>query len=628
MKNEVTLLTEQHIVVDAFDVHSRTHSEQDLRPQWNRDDWYDYLSQPGRQLVELHALTEERFLSFGTFLRDFHMRAAGVSDLTTAIRDQMVGDDASGGVTSLQLLVERMSIFLQDIRTASQRNEQALTSICTTLESLQQPLQAFQRITKTLQVVGVTTRVECSGFVDNHNNVMHLSDSIRRLGSLIAGNMHEINDQVTILHTLSKDALRNESALNIGQSARAMVVVEQARGVLAQLVENRSKALVQSESLTQSSKSVSQSIAEIVSSIQFHDITRQQIEHVTETIDTFITAISASFEQEDHVNRKTLEAEIANGCRLQADQLQNSNKELTAAVWRIIESLHSLASSVTALASDTRRLGGDTERDGVTFFAAIVPAIEAVASVLNENMTTAALSARAVKEVVSAAGTMVRLVDEIEKFGAEMKVIALNASIESVHVKAGGSSLGVIADSIQDLAREALIRTDELATGLTEITESAKTLGSVNPEEIADHDEKVVSLVNDSDVMLDDLRQTSSTLLESFAKLDHLAESLAQEISAAASSIQLHREAGAIILQGVESLKFIDEQFRSSVPVLKSSETPTLFKGIEKRYSMRSERDIHDKVIGVLGEQPLNPSEPSSPVTDLEHGLGANVELF
>ncbi len=64
-----------------------------------------------------------------------------------------------------------------------------------------------QRITKTLQVVGVTTRVECSGYDDSRNNLGHLSDSIRRLGNLIAGNMSEINAQVSILHSLSKDAL-------------------------------------------------------------------------------------------------------------------------------------------------------------------------------------------------------------------------------------------------------------------------------------------------------------------------------------------------------------------------------------------------------------------------------------
>ncbi len=625
------LLTQNYnTIVDEYNKQSCSSSEHDSSPQWNRDDWYEYLSQPGRQLVALHALTEDRFLYFGSFLNDFHKRAMKVSELAALIQAHMVGDEASGSIAQLQLLVERMSIFLHDIRTTSGRNEQALAVICTALEQLHQPLQAFQRITKTLQVVGITTRVECSGFAGNQDNIMHLSDSIRRLGHLIAGNMNEIIDQVTVLSSLSKEALRNESALNNGQSARALAVVEQARAVLAQLVANSSRALQQSESLTDASTSVARSTAEIVSSIQFHDITRQQVEHVTETIDAFSAAISESFQNGDVANRPVLEQEIAVGCRLQSEQLKNSGDELTAAVWRIIESLHSLASNVKTLAHDTRELGGDTQRDGSTFFEAIEPAIESVAAVLNENLATAAHSAQAVNEVVSAASTMVKLVEEIECFGAEMKVIALNASIESVHVKAGGSSLGVIADSIQDLAREALIQTVVLTSGLTSISESAKNLCGSDQEEVTGDDGNVSNLIADSDKMLIELRATNAMLLENFKHMDQSADTLATDISNSAASIQIHREAGAIIQQGVEALTFIADQFGVSSGAGASVET-TLLKGIQKRYSMHSERAIHNKVVGGNNVK-AGFSRDKSKTLDCEdkqdHGLGTNVELF
>lgn len=611
--------------------HDESDGTEVLSPEWGLDDWYDNLSQPGRKMVELHALTEERFLQFGSFLSDIHSRTMGVAEISTAIRDQMIGDDASAGIANLQMLVERMSIFLHDIQISSARNEKALTSLCETLERLHQPLQAFQRITKTLQVVGITTRVECSEFSGNNNNVTHLSDSIRRLGNLIAGNMNEIVDQVSILHSLSKDALRNESALNNGQSSRAMSVVEQARGVLASLVENRNAAMRQSEALTESSRAVSHSVAEIVSSIQFHDITRQQIEHVTETLDSFREAISDNFRSGVQEGRSALELEIAEGCKLQSEQLQNSSDELSAAVWRIIESLQSLAVSVTTLVDDTRKLGGDTERDGATFFAAIEPAIESVAAVLKDNLATAAHSTRAVNEVVSAADIMVQLVEEIERFGAEMKVIALNASIESVHVKAGGSSLGVIADSIQELAREALIQTVELASGLKEITENANTLSSVEHVDVESNDHDVTNLTKDSEAMLVALREANMSLLDGFARMDQQAGSLAEDISAVASSIQVHREAAEIISQGVESLNYISDHIDDSGDTISMDGPTRLFEGMTKRYSMKSERDIHDNRVGKKSE-PVQKEETDPSAQELSinesHGLGANVELF
>jgi hypothetical protein len=601
------------------------------QPAWDRDDWYEYLSQPGRYLVELHALTEDRFLRFGSFLSNFHKRAATVSELATLIRDRMVGDEAAGGISSLQSLVERMSIFLHEIKVTSGCNEKSLRSICSALEQLHQPLQAFQRITKTLQIVAITTRIECSDFEESQDNVRHLSNSIRRLGNLISGNMNEIVDQVDILYGLSKEALRNESALNNELSSRAMAVVEQARSVLAQLVVNSNRALLQSESLTNASKAVAQSTAEIVTSIQFHDITRQQIEHVTETIEDFSSTLEKHFQTGDPADTRKLEQEIAEGCRLQAEQLTNSGDELTLAVGRIIENLQSLASNVKMLSLDTRDLSGDTERDGSNFFAAIDPAIESVAAVLADNIETADHSSKAVNEVVSAATTMAQLVDEIELFGAEMKVIALNASIESVHVKSGGSALGVIADSIQELAREALTQTDELTAGLSAITESAKTLKSKNRDDHAEHDSGVNRLVGDSDNMLAGLRQTNALLLESFDQLDQQAGSLSMDISAAASSIHVHKDASAIIERGVEALNYIADHFNTPSGPDKSAATTDLIKEMQSRYSMRSEREIHERVIG--GENSIDQNGASSSETfdnheEQTHDLGANVELF
>ncbi len=631
MGKGTTLFKKSHISVERVEAQNQLRSEKCFRPQWSRDDWYEYLSQPGRQLVELHAMTEDRFLYFGSFLNNFHKRAKSVSALAVAIRARMVGDEAAGGIEKLQMLVERMSTFLHDIQTTSGRNEQALTLICAALERLHHPLRAFQKITKTLQVVGITTRVECSGFSVSQDNAMNLSESIRRLGSLISLNMNEIVDQVSVLSSLSKEALRNESALNKGHSTRAMVVVEQARSVLAQLVENSKEAMQQSESLTKASSAVTQSTAEIVSSIQFHDITRQQIEHVTETIESFSLSISESFQSGDDRDRQALEQEIADGCRLQSEQLKNSGRELTSAVWRIIESLQTLALNVKTVAKDTRELSGDAERDGAGFFKAIDPAIASVAAVLADNMATAAHSAQAVTAVVSAATTMVQLVEEVERFGAEMKVIALNASIESVHVKAGGAALGVIADSIQELARDALLQTDELVSGLTAITESADTLHATNRGEDSAQDADITNLTADSALMLTELRQTNALLLENFARMDRQADSLAMDISAAASSIQLQFEANQIITKGVESLAYIANQFNSPLQSVKKQGSTTLLKEMQERYSMKSERDVHDSMI----ERGWDKSEPSpkrrqkeGALEEQNHDFGANVELF
>jgi hypothetical protein len=527
----------------------------------------------------------------------------------------------------MQGLIERMSGFLCEIQQASQNNETALRSICTALSGLNSPLQSFQRITRTLQIIGITTRIERSEHNDEHNDTTVLSEGLRHLASLIAGNMLEICDQVAVLRTLSEAALRNEVALNNGQSSSARAAIDSARMMLTEQVNNRQQALQKSDDLARTSGNVSRCVAEIVSSIQFHDITHQQIDHVTHALGSFSEEMIRGLERADVEEVCALESVVAEGCRLQSQQLDHSRAELCGAVRRIIGSLHDLADSILSLAADSRTLAGSTRRDGATFFSAVEPAITAVASILGENLTTAARSAQAVREVIEAAVIMVRLVDEIDRFGAEMKVLALNASIESVHVRSGGSALGVIADSIQELAHEALLQTESLAAGLTEITACAESLDNVGLTELSLEGEKVKALRVDSERMLQTLRSANSEVCSLLDGMDHDAARLADDISDTAGMVRIHDEAEQILVRAGRALDEIADSFQSSPDAWQRVKHIPLFQQMQKRYSMQSERKIHQAVLKNAQFDEATETSTDNVVTDAA-GLGANVELF
>ncbi len=601
------------------------------RKRWGVDDWQAHLQAPGRRLVELHALTENSFLQIGDALQGFYQRAGNVSDTAREIAENLLGEDASEHVARLQLLVERMSIFLAEIKGSSQHNETALQAICQALEKLTGPLKAFQKITKTLQVVGITTRVECSSHVESGSqNSTVLSDNLRRLAVLIAGNMEAIIDQVGLLKRLSEEALKNEAALNNGQSSRAVDAVEHARAVLVELGANHERAAGKSEGIAHCSAAISRNIGEIVSSMQFHDITRQQIEHVSQAIES----LGREIENAQHADpdmRENIELAVAEGCRLQSEQLNHARSELTAAVWRIIESLQALSGSVTELTQDTCELAGSTEKDGATYFAALEPAIESVTSILVENSETASQSLQTVVNVVCAAEEMSTLVEEIERFGAEMKVLSLNASVEAVHAKKGGSSLSVIADSIQDLANEALLQTETLAGGLKEITHHAETLGGGEIRGSLNKKKEVEQLLQDAEEILGELRQKNSGLTDSLGLVEKTSGSLAVDIAETAAGIRIHEQVNDILTAAISDLADVTERFPVAENVLDKVQHIPLFKEMLGRYSMKSERDIHLRVLRQKEKATIEPDgdDGSAAKNDgTANNLGSNVELF
>ncbi len=599
--------------------------------RWNRNDWQSCLLSPGRRLVELNALTENSFLQIGELLQGFYHRASEVSRAAGQITEQLLGDSAAEHVARLQLLVERMSIFLGEIRGSSEKNEQSLQAICTSLDNLKDPLKAFQKITKTLQVVGITTRVECSSHVESGSgNSSVLSDSLRRLAVQIAGNMEAIVEQVALLQRLSTEALRNEAALNNGQSSRAMDAVAHARSVLVELGANHDRAVSRSEGIAKCSANISTSIGEIVSSMQFHDITRQQIEHVGQTIESLGREIVNSFDA-DAAMKETIELAVAEGCRLQVEQLSHAGNELSAAVWRIIESLQALSASVTELTQDTCELAGATEKDGATYFSALEPAIESVASILVENAETATKSLQTVVNVVCAAEEMSTLVEEIERFGAEMKVLSLNASVEAVHAKRGGSSLSVIADSIQDLANEALTQTEALASGLKQITHYAEALGGSDIRGALEKGRDVDQLTGDAEQILGELRQRNSGMAVLLGSIENTSGTLAVDIADTAANIRIHEQVNAILKDSIADLNVIIEHFPCAENILDKVQHIPLFKEMLNRYSMKSERDIHLRVLRQGKESKAESrgrEDGSAGKTPAANDLGSNVELF
>ncbi len=608
-------------VEHILDASSKTGS-------WNQHDWQIHLQSPGRRLIELNALTENSFLQIGEALHGFYRRAGEVSTAATGISGELLGDSAAENVSRLQLLVERMSIYLGEIKQSSQQNEESLRAICQALDHLEKPLKAFQKITKTLQVVGITTRVECSSHVESGSqNSSVLSDSLRRLAVLIAGNMESIIDQVALLKKLSTEALKNEAALNNGQSTRAQEAVNHARAVLVELGNNHARAVGKSETIAMISANISNNIGEIVSSMQFHDITRQQIEHVSQTLDSLGKEISHSRETNPQM-KKTIELAVAEGCRLQSEQLSHARNELTAAVWRIIESLQSLSVSVTELTQDTCDLAGATELDGATYFSALEPAIESVATILMENAETATKSLQAVVNVVCAAEEMSALVEEIERFGAEMKVLSLNASVEAVHAKRGGSSLNVIADSIQDLANEALTQTESLAGGLKQITYYAEILGGGEIRGALEKGKSIDQLTGDAEGILGELHQRNGTLAESLGLIERTSGTLAVEVAEMAANIRIHQQVSDILADAISDLEEITDRFPETTNVLDQVQHIPLFKEMLNRYSMKSERDIHLRVLRQDKTGTEKPKEKSTAGDTGNTGLGSNIELF
>ena len=128
------------------------------------------------------------------------------------------------------------------------------------------------------------------------------------------------------------------------------------------------------------SAAIADALNEIITAVQFHDITRQQVEHVQIALHDFCARLAG----DDSVEH--LAAQATELCRIQAAQLRHTRHDLVAAVARMIASLRSIAPVVQQLAQETRLLatqGGvqlmeKLDHDALTLAADVVTAADKI----------------------------------------------------------------------------------------------------------------------------------------------------------------------------------------------------------------------------------------------------------
>ncbi len=582
-----------------------------------------------RQLSDLTASAEDQFLAIGAWLREYHGRAGEAGKVASAVLDLMLGEEADNTISRLQLLVERMSEHLEKAELHAARNGLALQTVYDFLDRLQQPLAGFGKIAKTLQILSLSTKVESSHDGLENASFNLLATDVKQLARVIAGKSVQIVKRIESLLQLTREARLQVTFLQNRQFGQVQKITEHARAALSTLLTEHRRSMDRAGYFSNRSQEISHSISEVVSSVQFQDITRQQIDHVKMAFSDLCAEMwQSSNRLSSEGEGRSLPGEAARICRLQSAQLEHARDALVQAVETIIESFKQLADNITAMGEETREVAGATTRGGASFFAEMEPVISAVTASLTENTVANRKSAMAIASVVEAVVDMSGLVDEIDQIGAEMKVIALNAGIKAAHSGTRGASLGVIADAIQRMSGEALNLTQVLGKGFREIIAAAEGLGG--SEQMGEEAEaQVEELTEEANSLLSRLQQRNGEVISLLYRMDREAGRLAGEISRAAASITVHLEASKVIDQVLARLERIVQRVRDEHG--SQDEGEGALRELRRRYTMRSERDVHHASLPpgqILTDETCGRTDTPDEAPKKGNEFGDNVELF
>ena len=415
---------------------------------------------------------------------------------------------------------------------------------------------------------------------------------------------------------VGQSAIRSASDLRVRQLKELGALIAGVVDSLEAFEERRRQAAETSVREAAQYEALCNAVDGVVRSVQFHDITRQQVEHVVQALGQLRPACASA-----HSGQGSVPAGARAILALQSSQLGGAADIFAVSMERMEHDLENISLRVQEMAKASRTLMGITTDDQNSFFlqmegqfTAILKILGTCAAAQGEVESTAA----SLEETIS---SMQDSVGEIRSIEIRIQRIATNATIRATHIGTAGNALNVIAEVMQRLALDSNANTEEVAETLAAMSDAAKSVSvragadSVSNEVIGEMRRAVLGLHASSECSFSRVNQIST-----------LGARLAEDIGAVRHGFS----AGLLFAQVADRARSELEQLGAQVgaeSLERVEDAPTeQLESLTRRYTMQMERDVHEALTG--GAAMAAATADVSGVALAEGDLGDNVELF
>ena len=231
------------------------------------------------------------------------------------------------------------------------------------------------------------------------------------------------------------------------------------------------------------------------------------------------------------------------------------------------------------------------------------------------------------QDVAATVQQITGFVEDIEFIGSEIDLIALNSQIKAAHTGQEGAALGVLAEAIKRLSDEAVRQTEAVTATLTVIHTTTEHLSTEVDTVEAESGALIAIMENDLSEIIQTLGMMSDDLFTLLAGLVENVRSLTTDVGQATAGIDVHERIKSMTAGVLGGLERIVEQARRIEPA--SSQFKQNLRHMEERYTMESERHIHEAIarkrggLHVVGAQ-----VEARPSAESNSEFGDNFDLF
>ncbi|PKN17407.1 MAG: hypothetical protein CVU71_16685 [Deltaproteobacteria bacterium HGW-Deltaproteobacteria-6] len=582
-------------------------------------------------LETIVSSTEREFLSIGEKIQEFHQRANKISNTAAQIAGRISGqemDDVREGFNRISTIAENLSGGMR-------AEKDTIRVILNHFNRLGQPLADFEKVVRNLSVLCNFIKIEIARLGLSDTSFYKLSEDVGRLAKLIEQLIKTLADQSqSAVLSLNRNIVLIETC-DSRQQVQGKMILEKIGANLSAIAEQNAASSKTIHDISGTWQRISLNVGEVVQSLQFHDITRQRVDHTREALACLPGKLD-KWRKEKGVSSGVCRKMdlIAGTFDLQAAQLQSADHDLSSAVERMMQSLRFVAKDAADISGKIISFTGQDGGRKDAFLVQMEKDVNALADSAGDvarikQDLTAAMSA-----LSQTAMGMSVFVKDMEKIGIEMQRLALNARVHAAHLGFEGATLGVLAESIHQLSQETSLMVQKIMSDLQTVVENARELAGMAGTGGSD---QLAQVHEDFLTMLGPLKKIELEIAALLPDIEQSGVLLAGDIGHLLGGIHVHEKISSALTKVAAYLNAAVNKMMTGGGKRPAREKNGFLEDLSKKYTMHSERATHlasaagyvEKSNPVMAAR-MEKVPPAAKQGGAGGGddLGDNVELF
>lgn len=532
-----------------------------------------------------------------------------------------IGDFSRQALGKLDICREDVTNVLPNIKTCS-INLKRLRNMCPVIKA----------IAKKLNIVALHISMESSRSKKCEEMFNFFVKEIKQLAGTVQGVSNKILQDSDNVRAGQDSDFKNISARKDTLSDLADNAHEMVEGNVVLIEELITMALKVMKRAEIHSNKISSLVGDIVVAIQFHDIVRQQIEHVIETLDEVDTLFSEdreTTETDDHKADSLLKAYTI--LSLQAEQINQVIKEINDAYQKIKNSLNDIGKEVEELVNSVCELSINSNNDlnEKNPFVMLLSGLDQLNNILFQGKEMATIIEKNLKKSIETAGNLSGHLTQMEDISEDLHIKAINALIMSKSLGTEGQTLSILAEEVTAVSSDSnnfVLDVSEILKAISDLTSTFSCLSHDDESSLTEGGEQQITLSTGIRMLsniYNDFTDKSTQSTEN-------SQSLKDKILCLEPGLSFLCEMEETLSSQLKSINNIMKNIMPFLPEDRNISDDLAH--LKSRYTMDIERGIHNRAFtdGSKEDDSFENfnEDINNPGDAEEDSLGDNIELF